>query len=70
MEIGPSKAGWNDRPSQMPGAITEPFFVTNPVEAQVVESAPGQQAIAAGLEQGLLAFLTALPPGQTPSPGG
>ena len=70
MEIGPPKAGWNDRPSQMPGAIIEPFFVTNPVEAQVVQSGAGQQAIAAGLEQGLLAFLAALPPSSTPSPGG
>jgi N-acetylmuramoyl-L-alanine amidase len=69
MEIGPPKPGWNDNPSQMPGAITEPFFVTNPVEAQVVDSAAGQRAIAAGLEQGVLAFLTSPAAGPVPTPG-
>ena len=69
IEIGPPKAGWNDHPSQMAGAITEPFFLTNPVEAQVVRSDRGQAAIAAGLEQGLLAFFAPPAAGPTPSPG-
>ncbi len=69
MEIGPPKAGWNDHPSQMPGAVTEPFFLTNPVEARVVSSDAGRNAIATGLEQGLLAFLAPPPAGPTPSPG-
>ena len=69
MELGPAKPGWNDHPSQMPGALVEPFFVTNPVEAQVASSAAGQKVIAAGLEQGLVAFLAATP-GATASPAG
>jgi len=68
MELGPAKAGWNDHPSQMPGALVEPFFVTNPVEAQVAGSAAGQKAIATGLEQGLSAFLAPVAPSPTASP--
>jgi N-acetylmuramoyl-L-alanine amidase len=71
MELGPAKAGWNDHPSQMPGALVEPFFVTNPVEAQVAKSAAGRKAIAAGLEQGLVTFLApAAPAGPAASPTG
>ena len=59
MEIGPAKAGWNNRPSTMPGAIVEPFFITDPTEASVANSPQGQAAIATGLEQGLVGFLSA-----------
>jgi N-acetylmuramoyl-L-alanine amidase len=68
MELGPAKAGWNDHPSQMPGALVEPFFVTDPVEAQVASSKAGQVAIAAGLEQGLGAFLAPPAPGPAATP--
>ena len=68
MELGPAKAGWNNHPSQMPGALVEPFFVTDPVEAQVANSAAGQKAIAAGLAQGLAAFLAPAEPAQATSP--
>lgn len=68
MEIGPPSAGWNDHPSQMPGALVEPFFLTAPAEAAVVSSAGGQRAIAGGLEQGLLAYF-APPPSPSPSTG-
>ncbi len=70
MELGPAKAGWNDHPSQMPGALVEPFFVTDPVEAQVAGSVAGQKAIASGLEQGLAAFLAPAAPRPTASPTG
>ena len=70
MELGPAKVGWNDHPSQMPGALVEPFFLTNPVEAQVANSAPGRKAIAAGLEQGLVAYLAPPAPSPAASPTG
>lgn len=57
MELGPEKPGWNDQPSSMPGVIVEPLFITDPVEAQLASGAEGQRAIAAGIEQGLAAFL-------------
>ena len=70
MELGPAKAGWNDHPSQMPGALVEPFFVTDPVEAQVAGSSAGQKAIAGGLEQGLVAFLPPAAPSPAATPAG
>ena len=71
MEIGPAQAGWNDHPSTMPGALVEPFFLTDPVEASVTASDQGQKAIAAGLEKGLLAYFEpAAPTSASPSPAG
>jgi N-acetylmuramoyl-L-alanine amidase len=70
MELGPAKAGWNNQPSQMPGALVEPFFVTDPVEAQVAKSPGGQKAIATGLEQGLLSFLAPVAPSAAAGAGG
>ena len=58
MELGPFRAGWNDSPSQMPGALVEPFFISNPSELAVVLSAEGRRAIATGLAAGLKTFLT------------
>ena len=69
MELGPPQAGWNDHPSLMPGALVEPFFITDPVEAQVAASPGGQKAIAGGLEQGLVGFLAG-PPAASPTPAG
>jgi N-acetylmuramoyl-L-alanine amidase len=70
MELGPAKSGWNNYPSQMPGALVEPFFVTDPVEARVADSPAGQAAIAGGLEQGLVAFFGSGAPGPSASPAG
>jgi len=66
MEIGPAQSGWNDHPSRMPGALVEPLFLTAQAEAEVAASPKGRQAIATGLEQGLVAFF-APPPSPSPS---
>jgi N-acetylmuramoyl-L-alanine amidase len=68
--IGPGKAGWLATPTAMPGALVEPLFITDPAEADAAASTDGRHTIAAGLEQGLLAFLAppSPPPGATPSP--
>ncbi|MHB8589820.1 MAG: N-acetylmuramoyl-L-alanine amidase family protein [Candidatus Dormibacteraceae bacterium] len=58
IELGPMSAGWVDNPSQMPGALVEPFFLTNPTEARLADEPSGQQVIAAALEAGLVKFLT------------
>jgi N-acetylmuramoyl-L-alanine amidase len=47
--IGPAKAGYFSTPSEMPGALIEPLFVTNPAEASLADSVRGQQSIARGL---------------------
>jgi N-acetylmuramoyl-L-alanine amidase len=58
IELGPLASGWVDDPSQMPGALVEPLFLTNAAEAQLAGDEAGQQRIAAALETGLVKFLT------------
>lgn len=58
IELGPASAGWVDDPSQMPGALVEPLFITNPTEAQVASDPAGQQRIAQALEAGLVKFFS------------
>jgi N-acetylmuramoyl-L-alanine amidase len=58
IELGPRSAGWVDDPSQMPGVLVEPLFLTNPAEARVASDEAGQQKIATALESGLVKFLT------------
>jgi N-acetylmuramoyl-L-alanine amidase len=41
----------------MPGALTEPLFVTAPAEASLVASTQGRQHIADALASGLESFL-------------
>jgi hypothetical protein len=58
IELGPMSQGWVDNPSQMPGALVEPLFVTNPGEAQIAGDPAGQQNIAEALAAGVMKFLT------------
>lgn len=57
IELGPAAAGWVDNPSQMPGALVEPLFITDPSEAQIAASARGQQQIAQALREGVDRYL-------------
>jgi N-acetylmuramoyl-L-alanine amidase len=47
--LGPAEAGWFTTPSQMPGALIEPLFITDPFEGTVAASLAGQEAIAEGM---------------------
>ena len=47
--LGPPKPGYLKTVSEMPGALIEPLFVTNPAEATLAASARGVHAMAAGL---------------------
>jgi N-acetylmuramoyl-L-alanine amidase len=58
IELGPMSQGWVDNPSQMPGALVEPLFITNPAEALIASDPSGQQKIAEALESGVLKFMT------------
>ncbi len=49
--LGPAKAGYFTTPSQMPGALIEPLYLTDPFEASIAASAQDQQVIAAGIAQ-------------------
>jgi len=56
--LGPPQAGYVDQPSQMPGALVEPLFVTDPADAAVLSDAGGQQRIAKALEAGIQKYLS------------
>jgi N-acetylmuramoyl-L-alanine amidase len=51
MLLGPAEAGYFTTPSQMPGALIEPLFLTDPFEGSIAASAHGQQVIAEGIAQ-------------------
>lgn len=53
MELGPAESGWVDDPSQMPGALVEPLFLTNPAEARLASDPAGRQRVASALRTGL-----------------
>jgi N-acetylmuramoyl-L-alanine amidase len=47
--LGPAEAGYFDTPSEMPGALIEPLYLTDPFEGSIADSAAGQETIAEGL---------------------
>ncbi len=51
--LGPQQPGYLDQPSQMPGVLCEPLFLSDPIEAAIAASTAGQQALARGLVQAI-----------------
>jgi N-acetylmuramoyl-L-alanine amidase len=51
--LGPAKAGYFSTPSQMPGTVVEPLFITDPFEGSLAASNGGQQVIAGALAQAI-----------------
>lgn len=49
MLLGPAKAGYFTTPSQMPGALIEPLFLTDPFEATIAANPHDQHIIAAAI---------------------
>jgi N-acetylmuramoyl-L-alanine amidase len=47
--LGPAQAGYFSSPSQMPGALIEPLYLTDPFEGSIAASAQGQQVIAGAI---------------------
>ncbi len=47
--LGPAMRGYFSTPSQMPGALIEPLYITDPYEASIAASGYGQRVIAQGL---------------------
>ena len=62
--LGPADPGWFTRPSQMPGALIEPLFITDPFEGTQAASPSGQEVIAGGLAQAIEAYFAPPPRGQ------
>ena len=56
--IGPAQAGYFSTPSQMPGAVIEPLYLTDPFEGSIAVSAPDQKIIAQGIATAVEQFLT------------
>ena len=54
--LGPASPGYVDQPSAMPGALTEPLFVTNASDAAVLSDPGGQDRIAKALASGLRSY--------------
>lgn len=55
--LGPAKSGYFTTPSEMPGALIEPLYVTDPFEASIAASAHDQHLIAAAIGQAVEEFL-------------
>ena len=47
--LGPASAGYFSTPSEMPGAVIEPFFISDPFEGSIAASAGGQEVVAKGI---------------------
>jgi N-acetylmuramoyl-L-alanine amidase len=47
--LGPAARGWFTTPSEMPGAVIEPLFITDRSEGSIAASRDGQHVIAGGL---------------------
>jgi N-acetylmuramoyl-L-alanine amidase len=56
--LGPAMSGFFSTPSEMPGAVIEPLYITDPFEASIAASSRGQQVIARGLADAVEQFLS------------
>jgi N-acetylmuramoyl-L-alanine amidase len=63
--IGPAMAGYFTTPSQMPGAVIEPLYITDPQEGTIADSSAGQKVIAQGIASAVEQFLA--PPSKPPT---
>ena len=59
--LGPAMAGYFTTPSEMPGAVIEPLYITDPFEGSIADSIAGQNAIAQGIASAVEQFLTPPP---------
>jgi N-acetylmuramoyl-L-alanine amidase len=64
--IGPAMAGYFSTPSEMPGAVVEPLYITDPFEGSIAQSVAGQQSIAQGIATAVEQFLP--PPAKASHP--
>jgi len=55
--LGPADAGFFATPSEMPGALVEPLFVTDPFEGTLAASPSAQQVMAGGIARAVEQFL-------------
>ena len=51
--LGPAASGYFSTPSEMPGALIEPLYITDPFEGSIAASPSGQEAIATGIAKAI-----------------
>jgi N-acetylmuramoyl-L-alanine amidase len=56
--IGPAASGYFDTPSEMPGAVIEPLYLTDPFEGSIAVDASDQSVIARGIADAVQQFLS------------
>jgi N-acetylmuramoyl-L-alanine amidase len=56
--LGPADPGFFSTPSQMPGALIEPLFITDPFEGSIANSARGQEVIAGGIARAVQQYFS------------
>jgi N-acetylmuramoyl-L-alanine amidase len=59
--LGPAVAGYFSTPSQMPGAVIEPLYLTDPFEGSIANSTHGQTEIGRGIASAIEKFLAPPP---------
>ncbi len=70
MLLGPADPDYFTTPSQMPGALIEPLFLTDPDEGSLADSQSGHTVIAGGLAQAIEQYFAPAPRPKASSPGG
>ena len=51
--LGPAAPGYFSTPSEMPGALIEPLYITDPFEGSIAASSAGQESIAGGISKAI-----------------
>jgi len=59
--LGPALPGYFSTPSQMPGTVIEPLYLTDPFEGTIADSSQGQTVIAQGIASAIEKFLAPAP---------
>jgi N-acetylmuramoyl-L-alanine amidase len=65
--LGPADPGYFSTPSNMPGALIEPLFITDPYEGSIADSRLGQETIADGLAQAIGQYFSTGQNSQSPA---
>lgn len=61
MLLGPAASGYFSTPSQMPGAVIEPLYLTDPFEGTIAASAADQRIIAQGIADAVAQYFAPAP---------
>jgi N-acetylmuramoyl-L-alanine amidase len=61
MLLGPAESRYFVTPSEMPGALVEPLFITDPFEASIAARPQGQEVIAGGVAAAVEEYFASTP---------